>query len=57
MNFRKFLHDEGGQDLVEYSLLLAFIMLASGAIFISTSNNQMWNIASSTLTNAVTAAS
>ncbi len=57
MTFRKFLKDEGGQDLVEYSLLLAFIMLASGAIFISASDNTMWNIASNTLSNAAAASS
>lgn len=57
MTFKNFLEDESGQDLIEYSLLLAFIMLASGAIFIATSDNQMWNLASSTLSNAATAAS
>jgi len=25
MLWRRFLHDQGGQDLVEYSLLLAFV--------------------------------
>lgn len=57
LNLRKFLLDEDGQDLIEYSLLLAFIMLASGAIFIDVSDNTMWNMASDTLSNAVTAAS
>ena len=28
-----FLNDENGQDLVEYSLLLAFVALASAALF------------------------
>lgn len=30
-----FLRDESGQDLIEYSLLLAFVALASGAILTS----------------------
>ena len=31
-----FLRDEHGQDLIEYSLLLAFVCLTSAALFIST---------------------
>ena len=54
---QKFLQEEDGQDLIEYSLLLAFIMLASGAIFIEVSDNTMWNMASNSLSTAVTAAS
>jgi len=30
-----FWHDEQGQDLVEYTLLLAFVCLASAALFIN----------------------
>ena len=30
----EFLIDEEGQDLIEYTLLLAFVALASAAIFI-----------------------
>jgi Flp pilus assembly pilin Flp len=29
-----FLRDESGQDLIEYSLLLAFVVLASVALFL-----------------------
>lgn len=29
-----FLHDESGQDLIEYTLLMAFVALASAALFI-----------------------
>ena len=46
-----FLRDEQGQDLIEYTLLLAFVALASAALFIgaggsikgiwSTSNSQL----------------
>jgi Flp pilus assembly pilin Flp len=31
---RQFVREEGGQDLVEYTLLLAFVCLASAALFI-----------------------
>jgi Flp pilus assembly pilin Flp len=47
----EWLKDERGQDLIEYSLLIAFIALASAAIFLgaggniggiwSTTNNQL----------------
>ncbi len=32
--FKNFVREEQGQDLVEYTLLLAFVCLASAAIFI-----------------------
>ena len=31
----QFVRDEQGQDLIEYTLLLAFVCLASAALFIS----------------------
>jgi Flp pilus assembly pilin Flp len=31
---RAFLVDESGQDLIEYTLLMAFVALASAALFI-----------------------
>ncbi len=31
----RFIRDEQGQDLVEYSLLLAFVALASAALFVA----------------------
>ena len=34
-----FLNDEQGQDLIEYTLLLAFVALASAAIFIGAGNS------------------
>ena len=34
-----FVQDEQGQDLIEYTLLLAFVALASAAIFIGAGNN------------------
>ena len=54
-----FLRDEQGQDLIEYTLLLAFVALASAAIFITagTSVKSIWTKAQTTLTSANTAAS
>jgi Flp pilus assembly pilin Flp len=34
-----FVKDEQGQDLIEYTLLLAFVALASAAIFIGAGNS------------------
>ena len=31
---RQFLFDEQGQDLIEYTLLMAFVALASAALFL-----------------------
>lgn len=46
--------EEQGQDLIEYTLLLAFVALASAALFTSVggSVNSIWGTANSTLTNA-----
>jgi Flp pilus assembly pilin Flp len=54
----EFLNQEGGQDLVEYSLLLAFVALASAALFIGagTSIGGIWTQANTRLTNANAAA-
>jgi Flp pilus assembly pilin Flp len=51
--------EEDGQDLVEYSLLLAFIALAAVTVLTSTSGslNKLWNTISSTLSSAATTAS
>jgi len=32
--FNRFFKDESGQDLIEYTLLMAFVALASAALFI-----------------------
>ena len=52
------MREEGGQDLVEYSLLLAFVALASAALFIGagTSVAGIWSQANSRLVNANAAA-
>jgi Flp pilus assembly pilin Flp len=51
---RRFLKDEGGQDLIEYTLLMAFIVLASAAVFAKagSSVNGIWGTANTTLHNA-----
>lgn len=51
--------EEDGQDLVEYSLLLAFIALAAVAILggVKGSINSLWQSINSALLNAVSAAS
>ena len=53
-----FLRDDRGQDLVEYSLLLAFVALASAALFVGAgaSIQGIWVVANSRLTAANTAA-
>ncbi len=54
-----FWQEEDGQDLVEYSLLLAFIALAAVAILSSASTNiqKLWNGISDALSDAVVGAS
>ena len=51
--------EETGQDVVEYTLLLAFVAIASAALFMSggTSINGVWTGANAILTNANKAAS
>lgn len=53
------LRNEAGQDLIEYTLLLAFVALASAALFISAggSINTIWSAANSQLNTAATSAS
>jgi Flp pilus assembly pilin Flp len=55
----RFVREEEGQDLIEYTLLLAFVCLASAALFINagTSISGIWSIANTTLKNASAAAS
>ena len=49
-----FVKDEQGQDLIEYTLLLAFVCLATAALFISSggSLSGIWITANSQLTVA-----
>ena len=57
--FLNFVKDEQGQDLIEYTLLLAFVCLATSALFVSSggSLSGIWNSANSNLTVANTSAS
>jgi Flp pilus assembly pilin Flp len=54
--FATFVKDEQGQDLIEYTLLLAFVALASAALFTSagTSVKGIWGSASTNLAAAST---
>jgi len=49
-----FLRNEDGQDLIEYTLLLAFVCLASAALFISAGGSigGIWTQANTQLTTA-----
>lgn len=58
-SLHRFLKDEQGQDLIEYTLLMAFIALASASIFVSAggSISGIWGSTSTQLVAANTAAS
>jgi Flp pilus assembly pilin Flp len=49
-----FVRDEQGQDLIEYTLLLAFVCLASAAIFLGMGGDlaKVWTNASKIAENA-----
>lgn len=51
---QNFVKDEQGQDLIEYTLLLAFVALASAAIFIGAGNSisGIWQNTNTRLANA-----
>jgi Flp pilus assembly pilin Flp len=55
---KNFLTDEQAQDLIEYTLLLAFVCLATAALFISSggSLSGIWITANTDLTTANSAA-
>jgi Flp pilus assembly pilin Flp len=59
MKQTSFWSDDTGQDLIEYTLLLAMICLASAAAFLSggTSVKGIWGTTSNNLTSAASAAS
>jgi len=56
---RNFWNDEQGQDLIEYTLLMAFVALASAALFLGAggSINKIWTISNTQLANAANSAS
>jgi len=51
--------DDQGQDLIEYTLLLAFVALASAALFIGAGGNvsAIWTITNNQLSSAAGSAS
>jgi Flp pilus assembly pilin Flp len=60
MQFVKtFWKDEAGQDMIEYTLLVAFVALASAALFIGAGNSikGIWTSANTQLATANTDAS
>jgi Flp pilus assembly pilin Flp len=52
------LRDEQGQDLIEYTLLLAFVALASAALFIGAGGSvtTIWTVANNRLQSAASSA-
>jgi Flp pilus assembly pilin Flp len=50
----EFIHNERGQDLIEYTLLLAFIALVGVATFIGMGNTTsgIWSIVNNRLSSA-----
>lgn len=57
--WKRFWNEEDGQDLVEYTLLLAFVALASAALFIGAggSVSSIWTVANERLGEAAASAS
>jgi len=55
---KNFLREEDGQDLVEYTLILAFVALASAALLTTAGESVrgLWNQTSTRLEQASTAA-
>ena len=56
---KRFWTDDQGQDLIEYTLLMAFVALASAALFIGAggSISGIWSVSNSQLGAANTSAS
>ena len=56
---RRLWKDEQGQDLIEYTLLMAFVALSSAALFISAGTNvsKVWSVTNTTLSTAALKAS
>ncbi len=56
---QRFWREESGQDLIEYTLLMAFVALASASLFVSagSSVSGIWGAASNQLSNAASSAS
>ena len=56
---RNFWNDEQGQDLIEYTLLMAFVALASAALFLGAGGSikSIWTTTNNQLANAAAQAS
>ncbi len=56
MGIARFWNDEGGQDLIEYTLLMAFVALASASLFTGAGQSikGIWTTINSELTQANT---
>ena len=56
---RNLWNDEQGQDLIEYTLLMAFVALASAALFLGAGGSikGIWAVSNSQLAAASTSAS
>ncbi|MBZ5576771.1 MAG: Flp family type IVb pilin [Acidobacteriia bacterium] len=56
---RNFWQDDQGQDLIEYTLLMAFVALASAALFIGAGNSikGIWSVTNTQLAAANSSAS
>ncbi|HXA53135.1 MAG TPA: hypothetical protein VNV86_22615 [Candidatus Acidoferrum sp.] len=59
MTLKKFWNDEQGQDLIEYTLLMAFVALASAALFLGAGGSikGIWTVSNSQLAAASGSAS
>jgi Flp pilus assembly pilin Flp len=57
--WKSFWQNQSGQDMVEYSLLLAFVCLVSAALFIGVGRNvsAIWGYSSTSMQQAYCAAS
>ena len=57
--FTNFSRDEQGQDLIEYTLLIAFVALASAALFIGAGGSikTIWTTTHTQLANAANSGS
>ena len=56
--FMNFWNDEQGQDLIEYTLLMAFVALASAALFLGAGGSiqGIWTTSNTQLSTAAKAA-